>query len=99
MPATSAGDGKGMLYQLYQAQADVMGPVSMLAGMAAQAIGRHLNVSSGSNVIRNLTAAYELISRAGLTHKRPPYGIDRVMSGNREVAVKEHAAHVTPFGT
>ncbi len=88
-----------MLYQLYQAQADVMGPVSLLAGMAAQAIGRHPNVSSGSNVIRNLTAAYELISRAGLTHKRPPYGIDRVMSGNREVAVKEHAAHVTPFGT
>ena len=48
---------------------------------------------------RNLTAAYELISRAGLTHTRPPFGIDRVMVGNREVAVREEAAHVTPFGT
>ena len=49
--------------------------------------------------IKNLTAAYELIARAGLTHVRPPYGIDSVMVGNREVAVTEEAADVTPFGT
>ena len=30
---------------------------------------------------------------------RPPYGIDSVTVGNREVAVSEEAAHVTPFGT
>ena len=48
----------------------------------------------------NLTAAYELIARAGLTHVRPPYGIDqRHCVGNREVEVREEAAHVTPFGT
>ena len=50
-------------------------------------------------MVRNLTAAYELIARAGLTHSRPPYGIDQVMVGNREVEVREEAAHVTPFGT
>ena len=49
--------------------------------------------------LRNLTAAYELIARAGLTHERPPFGIDSVMVGNREVAVTEEAADVTPFGT
>ena len=49
--------------------------------------------------MRNLTAAYELIGRAGLTHTRPPFGIDRIIVGNREVEVREVAAHVTPFGT
>jgi len=88
-----------MLYQAYQAHTDLMGPVRALAGMAAHAIGHPHFGSSGHGVVRNLTAAYELISRAGLTHTRPAFGIDRVMVGNREVEVKEQAAHVTPFGT
>ena len=53
----------------------------------------------GHGAVRNLTAAYELIARAGLTHSRPPFGIDQVTVGNREVEVREEAAHVTPFGT
>ena len=31
--------------------------------------------------LRNLTAAYELIARAGLTHVRPPYGINQRAGG------------------
>jgi poly(3-hydroxybutyrate) depolymerase len=88
-----------MLYQAYQAHTDMMGPVRALAGMAAHAIGHPNFGPSGHGVVRNLTAAYELISRAGLTHTRPPFDIDRVMVGNREVEVRDHAAHVTPFGT
>jgi poly(3-hydroxybutyrate) depolymerase len=87
-----------MLYQAYQAHTDVMGPVRVLAGVAAHAIGRSIG-GLGQGAVRNLTAAYELISRAGLTHTRPPFGIDRVTVGNREVEVREVAAHVTPFGT
>ena len=52
-----------------------------------------------SNILRNLTAAYDLISRAGLTHTRPSFGIDHVTVGNREVEVREEAAARTPFGT
>ena len=86
-----------MLYLAYQAQADMMEPVrsmarTMLSGMV-----------NGSTVappaLRNLAAAYELISRAGLTHHRPAYGIDRVKVGNREVGVREEATYTTPFGT
>src|SRR5262245_24060066 len=89
-----------MLYQAYQAHTDVMGPVRMLAGFAAHTIGRHIaGAQIDIGAVRNLTAAYELIARAGLTHKRPSYGVDRVMVGNREVAVREQAAHITPFGT
>ena len=88
-----------MLYQAYQAQSDIMGPVRKFAGMAMQSMGERLNGSARPSVLSNLTAAYELIARAGLTHTRPPYGIDSITVGNREVAVTEEAADVTPFGT
>jgi polyhydroxyalkanoate depolymerase len=86
-----------MLYQAYQASADIMLPVRALAGFALSAhhAAPHLN----GPAVRNLTAAYELVSRARLTHTRPDYGIPSVMVGNREVGVTEEAVHVTPFGT
>ncbi len=40
-----------------------------------------------------------MMMRAGLTFKRPPFGIDTVTVGNREVPVSEEAVHATPFGT
>ena len=77
-----------------------MEPVRGLAASAAGRLGGRLFAgTAGTPAFRNLTAAYELISRAGLTHERPPFGIDRVMVGNREVAVTEEPAHVTPFAT
>jgi len=88
-----------MLYQAYQAHSDIMVPVRALANMAASSVGARLNGSLRPSPLSNLTAAYELIARAGLTHARPPYGIDSVMVGNREVAVSEVAADRTPFGT
>jgi poly(3-hydroxybutyrate) depolymerase len=88
-----------MLYQVYQAHTDIMVPVRTWAGSALQAIGRPLAGVTDNAVLRNLTAAYELISRAGLSHDRPAFAIDRVTVGNREVAVHERAALTTPFGT
>ena len=88
-----------MLYHAYQVQSDVMGPVRVWAGRALQAIGSGPSGIAGNGVVRNLTAAYELIARAGLTHDRPAFGIDRVTVGNREVAVRERAVLATPFGT
>jgi poly(3-hydroxybutyrate) depolymerase len=88
-----------MLYQVYQAHSDIMVPVRAWAGTALQAIGQPLAGVIDNAVLRNLTAAYELIARAGLTHARPAFGIDSVTVGNCEVAVHEHAALTTPFGT
>ena len=88
-----------MLYQAYQAHSDIMVPVRALANMAASSVGARLNGSLRPSPLSNLTAAYELIARAALTHARPPYGIDSVMVGNREVAVSEEASARTPFGT
>ncbi len=86
-----------MLYQAYQAHADLMVPVRALASLAASRISPPFTENLG--IARNIVAACELIARAKLTHHRPPFGIDTVMVGNREVAVREEAAHVTPFGT
>ena len=88
-----------MLYAAYQAHADITAPVRALAGMAVGTFGQAGADMPGHGVVRNLTAAYELIARAGLTHKRPPFGINHVTVGNRDVEVREEAAHVTPFGT
>ncbi len=97
--AAPAAPPRRMLYQAYLAHTDIMVPVRALANMAMGAIGRPLLGVTDNAVLRNLTAAYELISRSGLTHARPPYRIDSVMVGNREVAVTEEAAYRTPFGT
>ncbi|ARQ02020.1 polyhydroxyalkanoate depolymerase [Pseudorhodoplanes sinuspersici] len=86
-----------MLYQAYQASSDFSLPARALAGFALTAHNALPGLSSP--VMRNLTAAYELISRARLTHTRPDYGIRSVMVGNREVEVIEEPARVTPFGT
>jgi poly(3-hydroxybutyrate) depolymerase len=88
-----------MLYQAYQAHSDIMIPVRNWAGTALRTLGQPLAGIADNPVLRNLTAAYELIARAGLTHARPAFGIDGVTVGNREVAVHEHAALTTPYGT
>jgi poly(3-hydroxybutyrate) depolymerase len=87
-----------MLYQAYQAHSDIMVPVRTFAGMAMHAIGPMVGVTDNA-VLKNLTAAYDLIARAGLTHTRPSFEIPTVMVGNRELSVREEAVHVTPFGT
>jgi poly(3-hydroxybutyrate) depolymerase len=86
-----------MLYLAYQLQSDFMTPVRTWASMAINAGGAPL--LSDHPAMRNLTAAYELIARAGLTHTRPPFAIDSVTVGNREVEVHEEVAAQTPFGT
>ncbi len=88
-----------MLYQAYQAHSDIMIPVRSWAGTALRTLGQLLMGIADNAVLRNLTAAYELIARAGLTHARPAFGVDGVTVGNREIAVHEHAALTTPFGT
>jgi polyhydroxyalkanoate depolymerase len=86
-----------MLYLAYQTQSDIMVPVRAWAAMAVASGGSSLLAENSA--ARNLTAAYELIARAGLSHTRPAFGIGSVTVGNREVEVSEEAAAATPFGT
>jgi polyhydroxyalkanoate depolymerase len=86
-----------MMYFAYQTQADIGEPLRAFAKsasdlMAASAFTRDLPM------VRATRAALEMVSRATLTHERPPYGIDSVMVGNREVAVREEVVSSTAFG-
>lgn len=49
--------------------------------------------------MRKTAAACEMIKLAELTHKRREFSIKTVQVGDKEVAVREVAAHRTPFGT
>src|SRR6476660_2147815 len=87
-----------MLYIAYHCYTDLIDPLHA-AARGAQAAYLPVKQLWNPRVGRRLNAAWELMSRAGLTHVRPDYGIDRVMVGNREVAVTEEAILTTPFGT
>jgi poly(3-hydroxybutyrate) depolymerase len=87
-----------MLYLAYQAHNDLIEPAKSLARQSLAMLGSW-GVQTNIPVVRNLSAAYELIARAGLTHARPEYGIPAVMVGNREVEITEEAVLTLPFGT
>jgi poly(3-hydroxybutyrate) depolymerase len=88
---------RGMLYQAYQIHSGVMAPVRALARIAASLDGPAYGPKL--LVLRNLTAAYEIMARTGLTHERPPFRIALVRVGDREVGLRERAVFSTPFGT
>jgi polyhydroxyalkanoate depolymerase len=88
-----------MLYYAYQLQADLMKPVRAMADVATAMLKRSALVDLEIPGRRHLAAAFEMVSRAGLSHTRPPFGIDSVMVGKQEVPVTEEAAFVTPFAT
>src|SRR5215471_1868224 len=87
-----------MLYQAYQFCTDAFIPARSFAQLSLGAIAPLMKEANGK-WLANFSAACELISRATLTHSRPPYGIETVQVGNREVAVTEEPLDVTPFGT
>src|SRR5947208_2677821 len=91
-----------MLYQAYQAQADIMTALRGFAGIALQGFGQLRECSPAlaeAKPVRSLNAGYELLGRIGLTHERPPWDIHSVRIGRRDVAVREEATDVLPFGT
>ena len=69
-----------MLYLAYQAHSDMVEPAKSMARTSLAMMGAW-GSQAKIPVMRNLTAAYELITRAGLTHARPAYGIDTSWSG------------------
>jgi poly(3-hydroxybutyrate) depolymerase len=85
-----------MLYQLYQAMTDLAEPFRMLS--AAGLRTRPMLGRFGTQPIANsLFAAMDMIAHTKITSERPPYRIDRVLTGNVEVAVREEVIAATPF--
>jgi poly(3-hydroxybutyrate) depolymerase len=88
-----------MIYQMYQAQADALVPIRLFAKAGAAAL-RAIDIGTyAPPALRHLAAACEIVANAGLTHHRPPFGIDTIRLGNRVLDVVEEAADETPFGS
>ncbi len=85
-----------MLYHAYQAYTDASEPIRAMA-RAGLGFGKMFQGISGLGMDQNLSALLEMTARAKLIHTRPPYAIDKVMVGNREVAVQEEITLSLPF--
>jgi poly(3-hydroxybutyrate) depolymerase len=86
-----------MLYDAYQAQNDIFGPVRLMAGSASEWLGHAWLPIGEMPFVRGAAAAMELLSHAGLSHERPDFRIDRVAIDGEEVAVREEVVSSHPF--
>jgi poly(3-hydroxybutyrate) depolymerase len=89
-----------LAYPLYQATADLLGPWRASATAARAALAAWPASAAGFGVdTRYLDACWELVQMMGLTHSRPPFGIDAVSVNGERVAVTEEYVKRTPFGS
>jgi polyhydroxyalkanoate depolymerase len=88
-----------MMYQFYQAQTDMIEPFRAMARFAVDRLGYFKDEGYDDALTRRLSAAFDLVGRTGLRHRRPSYGIASVRIATRDVAVVEEAADSTPFCT
>ena len=75
-----------MLYQAYQFHDDVVAPFRSWARNWMAMLGSGISGPQDS-MTRRYLAALELISRYQLTHVRPDFDINTVLSGNADVKV------------
>ncbi len=88
-----------MMYQAYQAHADLLWPLRILARSSLPMLQDATLGWAQLPQNRKLAAACGVFSLAEVTHKRPAFGLSTVMVKGEPVAVTEEATHVTPFAT
>lgn len=95
-----------MIYQMYQAQSDLLAPMRLMARTANDVFSQNWTGSWSGNWaglgalgLRTAAAATEMVTGTATTHVRPPFGIDSVRVGNAEVPVREEVAEATAFGS
>lgn len=93
-----------MLYEAYETHNRMLWPMRAFARSALDLMAHPAPPLAAVQLAypdqdaqRRTAAAFELIARARLTHKRPPFGIDRIEMNGRTVAVTETVATSTPF--
>jgi poly(3-hydroxybutyrate) depolymerase len=88
-----------MIYQLYQAQVDLVDPLRKAARTMSSLLRVITPTPPYGIALRHASAALEVFGHAGTTHARPPYNIKSVMVGNDVAVVEEEATAATPFCT
>ncbi len=92
-----AAAGTPMLYQLYQAQADMLAPARRMARFADAVLGQFQLNAPENLLLREAAATMEMVWRTAVTHERPAFAIKPVLVGNRPVGIVEEVVLDTPF--
>ncbi len=87
-----------MLYHAYQAQADFLAPMRMLARHTETWLDAPRRSSRPRSWQRRMAANCGLIAISEVTHRRPSWGIAHV-PGRPDLPVHEEAVATTPFAT
>ncbi len=86
-----------MIYDAYQAYADLSHPVRALASSSNRILSLWSTMQYASP-LRRMAAYYEVVALAGFTHTRPDYDIHEVVTDSGEsVSVIEREVLSTPF--
>jgi polyhydroxyalkanoate depolymerase len=90
-----------MMYEAYQAQADLLWPVRNFTKAFLPSLKEGGHALSQWEPTRKLAAAWEVFGLSEITHRRRPFGIDQasVTGAAEPVAIAEVAVHRTPFAT
>src|ERR1700694_3363155 len=86
-----------MLYQFYDWQRTALEPWRVFAQAANELYGHPDSPLSYLPGSRNVAAAFDLMTRLTQRYERPPFGIDSVVSGGKECAVREVYDIEKPF--
>ena len=87
-----------MLYRAFQAQADLLAPMRLAAGLAHGALSLTPPWVRQIPQVAHLAAGWEMASRMALTHHRPDYGFTSVEVDGEPTPVREETVASTPFG-
>jgi poly(3-hydroxybutyrate) depolymerase len=88
-----------MIYEMYQAQADILDPLRMLARTASKLFRTVTPHEPYGLTLRHIDAALEVFGYSGVTHKRPDFNIKNILVGNNMVQVTEEVVFSTAFAS
>jgi len=88
-----------MMYQAYQAQADLSWPLRTAARLSVPVLRGAGFVAIAPASARRMAAACQVLELAEVAHKRPPWAITEVEVGGQAVPVTEEVVCTTPFAT
>lgn len=86
-----------MLYETYQAQADVLAPIRLMAQTMQGLLTQPWPLFANHPMVRSAAAACEMLGRAGMGHERPAFGIKSAAIDGRVVEVVEEVTQRHPF--
>ena len=87
-----------MLYNIFQAQADLIDPLRYAARHGGSLLRAAVPGFTYATPFRYINAALDVFGHAGTSHSRPDYRIRQIPLGNSLADVDEQIALSTPFG-